>query len=260
MTKPDGSQPYGEEFSRDPVAPLHGDPPPDALAFGIRGRAPSDPITIALNQNKQPETRSGIVDTPPADHTVPDSLRSREKKLVELARGGEASAIDVLYRTHYDSIFRYAVIRLRSLSAAEDVTSRVFLGMLDGLPRYKDHGRPFAAWLYAIAHKQIARYYRDRNRSLSLEPLEGAEELIADTAGPHATAEERERRVAVARALRLMPDGQRQVITLRYLFSLSLAETAAVIGRSEGAVKKLQARGLAELRELLQNGGLEPPS
>ncbi len=81
--------------------------------------------------------------------------------------------------------------------------------------------------------------------------LDEAQELVAQTAGPEATTEERERRLALVRALRLLPESQREVILLRYVLALSLAETASATGRSDGAVKQAQLRGLASLRGLL---------
>ena len=64
-------------------------------------------------------------------------------------------------------------------------------------------------------------------------------------------------RLRVARALTQMPDGQREVITLRYVLALSLAETAAAVGRTEGAVKQLQLRGLSTLKAILGPQGLD---
>jgi RNA polymerase sigma-70 factor (ECF subfamily) len=54
-----------------------------------------------------------------------------------------------------------------------------------------------------------------------------------------------------------VPEGQREVLMLRFLMSLSLAETAAVVGRTEGAVKQLQLRGLASLKSVLGRDGRE---
>jgi len=199
---------------------------------------------------------------PPAlinDVEVPDPVRKRERKLVEAACRGENSAIEALYRTHYDTIYRYVVLRLGSPAAAEDVTSQIFMGMIRGIARYRDEGKPFIAWLYGIAQKQIAFFQRGQGRQPSSLHLDAAEELIADTAGPHATAEQRELRLRIASALGQMPDGQREVITLRYVLALSLAETAAAVGRTEGAVKQLQLRGLSTLRGILGPQGPELP-
>jgi RNA polymerase sigma-70 factor (ECF subfamily) len=190
------------------------------------------------------------------DVQVSEQDRRRERRLVEAACRGEESAIEALYRTHFDTIYRYVMIRLGSPSAAEDVVSQVFLGMVRGLGRYRDEGKPFVAWLYGIAQKQIAFFQRSQSRSPNPVDLDAAAELVADGAGPHATAEQRELRTAVAGALGKVPEGQREVIMLRYVLSLSLAETAAVVGRTEGAVKQLQLRGLATLKSILGREGL----
>jgi RNA polymerase sigma-70 factor, ECF subfamily len=177
--------------------------------------------------------------------------RRHEQRLVEAACRGEESAIEALYRTHFDTIFRYVLLRLGSPSAAEDVTSQVFLGMVRGLGRYQDEGKPFVAWLYTMARKQVAFFQRGMSRAPGTVDIEAAEELVAQTAGPDATAEERELRVAIAHALTKVPEGQREVIMLRYVLSMSVADTAASVGRTEGAVKQLQLRGLATLKNLL---------
>lgn len=185
------------------------------------------------------------------DIQVSDHDRRRERCLVEAAVRGEESAIEALYRTHYDTIYRYVLFRLGSAQAAEDLTSQVFLGMVRGLGRYRDEGKPFVAWLYGIAQKQIAFFLRGQSRTPTPIDLEAAAELVAQSADPHASAEERELRVTVAQALSRVPEGQREVLLLRYLLSLSVAETAAIVGRTEGAVKQLQLRGLATLKGIV---------
>jgi len=185
------------------------------------------------------------------DVQVHELDRRRERRLVEAACRGEASAVEALYRCHYDTIYRYVLLRLGSPSAAEDVTSQVFMGMLRGLGRYRDEGRPFLAWLYGIAQKQIALFYRGQSRMPTNVDLDAAAELAAQTAGPHAAAEQRELRADLARALGQVPEGQREVLMLRYILSMSLAETAAIVGRTEGAVKQLQLRGLNTLKSVL---------
>lgn len=189
------------------------------------------------------------------DAEITDRERRREQRLVEAACRGEESAIEALYRAHFDTIYRYVFLRLGSPTAAEDVTSQVFLGMVKGLRRYQDQGKPFVAWLYGIAQKQVAFFQRGQGRAPNPVDLDAATELVAESAGPDATAEQREARVAIARALSKVPDGQREVIMLRYILALSVADTAAVVGRSEGAVKQLQLRGLATLRDILGQEG-----
>ena len=185
------------------------------------------------------------------DRQVPDQDRKRERRLVEAACRGDMSAVESLYRNHYDTIYRYVLLRLGSSSAAEDVTSQVFLGMLRGLGKYSDQGKPFVAWLYGIAQKQIAQFHRGQSRRPTNMDLDVVVELAAESLGPQATAEERELRAGLAKALGKVPEGQREVLLLRYLLSMSVAETAAIVGRTEGAVKQLQLRGLATLKTSL---------
>jgi len=175
----------------------------------------------------------------------------REHQLVEHARTGDEGAIEALYRTYYPVVYRYALFRVGSATAAEDVTSQVFLGMVRHLPRFSWKGKPFVAWLYAIARKQVALHHRSTGRTAPTVGLEQAEELIADTAGPDATVQERERRLRLAGALRMLPESQREVVLLRYVLSWSLAETAAAVDKTEGAIKQLQLRGLATLKDIL---------
>lgn len=214
------------------------------------------PNAIDASSGGSRSDSTAVRHAPASDGLLPDVQvsereRNRERRLVEAACRGEESAIEALYRTHFDAIYRYVFLRLGSPSAAEDVTSQVFLGMLRGLGRYRDEGTPFLAWLYGMARKQVAFYQRTQSRAPGAVDLEAAEELVAQSGGPETTAEQRERRVAIARALQKVPEGQREVIMLRYVLSLSLAETAAAVGRTEGAVKQLQLRGLATLKNLL---------
>jgi RNA polymerase sigma-70 factor, ECF subfamily len=247
-------------------APLGGSQPE------IEAPAPPDdgPEAVADSGRNTPDSSDGrrVAATGPAprafalkpedllpDAQVSERARRGEQRLVEAACRGEASAVEALYRSNFDAIYRYVLLRIGSPSAAEDVTSQVFLGMVRGLGRYQDRGKPFVAWLYGIAQKQIAFFQRGQNRTPSALDLEEASELAGNTAGPAATVEQRETQAAIAKALAQVPEGQREVILLRYILSLSLAETAAVIGRTEGAVKQLQLRALSTLKTILDREG-----
>lgn len=179
------------------------------------------------------------------------AVLERERRLVEAARSGDRSAVDALYRDHYDAIYRYALYRVGSPQAAEDVSSQVFLGMVRGLPRFRWQGKPVLAWLYGIAQKQVAMHVRNSKRSRGDVDLEQAGHIAADDPDPESGLEAEARRAQLAGALRMLPESQREVVLLRQVMSLSLAETAAALDRSEGAVKQLQVRALATLRDIL---------
>src|SRR6201987_6496704 len=90
-----------------------------------------------------------------------DSSRDEEKRLIERAKRDprEFGALD---DRHFQQIYRFVYSRVREQTAAEDVTSEVFIKALKAIPRYQETGRPFAAWLYQIAVTAIA----DRDRTL----------------------------------------------------------------------------------------------
>jgi RNA polymerase sigma-70 factor, ECF subfamily len=193
------------------------------------------------------------------DAFAPDDSGARqtaaEAELVAAACRGDERALEALYRSHHDTIYRYVWLRVGEQAAAEDVTAQVFLAMVDGLPRYRHKDRPFLAWLYGIARNQVAAFYRESSRRNGGCPdaAVGAarqEEPVAPFV-PEADLEQREKRKRLDLALRALPEPQREVVLLRSLLDLSVTQTAELTGKSEGAVKQLHRRALASLRDRL---------
>jgi RNA polymerase sigma-70 factor (ECF subfamily) len=174
------------------------------------------------------------------EHLVP--------QLVVRARGGDVEAVGALYDHYAERVFRFVRFRLSSQQDAEDVSQRVFLQMIQALPRYQSRGIPFGAWLFRIARNAVIDHQRTRRAH---EPLEA----VADTASGERSLEE----IAitsseidrVTAALAELTDEQREVITLRFFAELSPGEIAAVLGRREGAIRGTQFRGLQALRRQL---------
>ena len=124
-------------------------------------------------------------------------------------------------------------------SAKVGLTSEVFHHALANLRRYEWRGAPFAAWLYRIAANAIADRSERLARERKLEPGPESEE---------ACQEEAQDLAKVFALVRELPDDQRRVVELRFVQQKSTREVAEEIGRSEGAVKQLQFRGLEYLR------------
>lgn len=169
-----------------------------------------------------------------------------EASLVERAKRMEGHAWDELYALHYPAIHRYCAYRVSHPETAEDLAADVFLQAVRGIGQYRYRGLPFRAWLYRIAHNITA----DERRRLAR-----AGGTIAnpapDAAGPDFAPAVIDRS-AVTSALSELTEDQQQVIILRFLEGLSLQETATVMRRRAGAVKALQFRAVARLREILQ--------
>ncbi|MBI4336716.1 MAG: sigma-70 family RNA polymerase sigma factor [Chloroflexi bacterium] len=170
--------------------------------------------------------------------------------LVRKAQQGDGQAFAGLYELLVDKVYRYMRVRVSNTAEAEDLTQEAFLRVLEGLPSYTARGRPFAAWVFRIAHNLVVDRYRSKSNASEMVPLEEMPALPA-----HQDVEETAIRTLDAeqlrRAVRHLTDLQRQTVELRFIAGLSLAETAAVMDRNENAIKALQHSAVQALRRLL---------
>src|ERR1044071_3966821 len=141
-----------------------------------------------------------------------DSSRDEEKRLIDRAKR-DPRQFGALYDRHFQQIYRFIYSRVREETAAEDVTSEVFMKALKAMPRYQDTGRPFAAWLYQIAVNAIADRYRSQKPS---QPLEDLHDL--SVAGP-ALEEQAAQRDEIRRIWAIvedLPAQQRTALVLKF--------------------------------------------
>ena len=168
-----------------------------------------------------------------------------------LAAQRDRAEFAVLYRHYLDRVYGYCFYLLGDHHDAEDVTERTFVAALAAIERYRDEGATFRSWLFRIAHNELANALRARSRQRAA-PLEAVAEPVpageSDPAGLLTLAEEAR---GLRRALERLPVDRRQVVVLRVVDGLSAREIAAVLGRSEGAVRVLQHRALRQLAEIL---------
>jgi RNA polymerase sigma-70 factor (ECF subfamily) len=172
----------------------------------------------------------------------------QEARLVARAQEGDETAISQLYRQYAPGIYGYIAKRVGDSAVAEDLTSEVFLGALEGLPQFEYRGIPFSAWLYRIAHDRIADHFRRRGRRptvpLDDERLPAQDRIVQ-------MADDRLRVEQVGQAIERLTAEQHQVILLRFVAGFKLKEIAYVMDRSTAAVKMLQLRALTRLRQLV---------
>jgi RNA polymerase sigma-70 factor, ECF subfamily len=168
----------------------------------------------------------------------------------------DRAAFGPLYRRYLDRVYGYCFYLLGDHHDAEDVTERTFIAALAAIDGYRDEGATFRAWLFRIAHNQLANALRARHRQRTASLDAVAEPMShVDPAGLVGRAEDAR---ALRHALDQLADDRRQVIVLRFADGLSAREIGAVLGRSEGAVRVLQHRALRQLADLLAAGGNGP--
>ncbi len=183
---------------------------------------------------------------------VPASRRSpeqaEERLLVEAAQKDPARFAE-LYEINFERVYAFIAWRVRDRDAAEDLTSEVFHKALANLRRFEWRGAPFASWLLKIAANTIADKGQRAGKELALaDPPE-----LAEDASILADLEEVERRARLFRLVEQLPEDQRRVITMRFPAEKSIREIAEALGRTEGAVKQLQFRGLQSLRKQIKD-------
>ena len=180
---------------------------------------------------------------------VPEDM-DRVAALVELAQGGDAEAFGLLYERYVDLVYRYIYVRVGSRHLAEDLTSETFVRALRRIDSFSWQGRDIAAWFVTIARNLITDHAKSARFRLEVTT---ADMLDADrrVEAPEAEVLQHLRDTRLLEAVRDLKPEQAECVVLRFLQGLSLAETAAVIGKSEGAVKQLQLRAVRALHRAL---------
>jgi len=172
------------------------------------------------------------------------SARS-ERLLVQAAQEDPAHFAE-LYEDNFERIYAFVIRRVRNRELAEDITADVFQRALAGLRKFDWRGIPFSAWLIRIAANRVA----DQWKQIAREGNDPPPEQPSD-----ANLEEVEHRALLFRLVDRLPVDQRQVLQARFAEGRSIAEIAQAMGRSEGAIKQLQFRGIEKLRSQVSRQG-----
>jgi RNA polymerase sigma-70 factor (ECF subfamily) len=187
--------------------------------------------------------------TPPSE---PTGELATVMEIVTKAQAGDAEAFGQLYDRYVDVVYRYVQYRVANSALAEDLTSETFLRALRRITSYTWQGRDFGAWLVTIARNLIADHYKSGRYRLELATSDLVE------AGADRTEDGPEDEVltgitngVLLEAVKRLNPEQQECIALRFLQGMSVAETAQIMGKNEGAIKALQYRAVKSLSRLL---------
>ena len=162
-----------------------------------------------------------------------------ERTLIEAAQNQPARFAE-LYEQNFDRIYAFFARRVSTREEAQDLTAEVFHQALTSIRSFRWQGAPFISWLYGIAAHVLSKYWRRLGSDVPLEEM--------DLAG---SRDEIEQSVLLGQLVDGLPRDQRTVLIRRFVDQKSIREIAQELGRSEGAVKQLQLRGLENLRDKL---------
>jgi len=210
----------------------------DRFAEAVKTECVENITTLVLSENKPGEIR-------PEDEL---------DVLVGAAVSGEPSALDSLLRRINPLVVRYCRARLgrqeRTFASADDVAQEVSLAVITALPHYRDQERPFLAFVYGIAAHKVADAHRAAARNKS-DPVDEVPDELVHADGPEQRVLQSELAGRMGRLLDILPDRQREILTLRLAVGLTAEETAKAVGMTSGAVLVAQRRALNRLRKVL---------
>jgi RNA polymerase sigma-70 factor, ECF subfamily len=169
--------------------------------------------------------------------------------LVHAAQQGDTEAFAKLYDRYVDVVYRYVLFRIGDRELAEDVTSETFLRALRRIGSVSYQGRDVGAWFVTIARNLVFDHVKSSRFRLEVTTAEVDAQRIES--GPEQEVLAKVTTAALLECVERLGDDQRECIVLRFLQGLSVAETAAVMNRNEGAVKALQHRAVRRLAQLL---------
>jgi RNA polymerase sigma-70 factor (ECF subfamily) len=248
------------------VAEVLGLVPAVPCAAGAPGMRPSmllaEVVVESAPSPRRSSTTAGSGSGPAPDRTDSDLAASsatdeaeagRLIALVELARNGDAEAFGLLYDHYQGSVYRFLYYRVGSVALAEDLTSETFFRALRSMSSFRWQGKDFGAWLMTIARNLTTDHYKSSRTRLE-STTEDMSPHDSATEGPESAVLASLTNEALLAALKKLPAEQQECLIMRFLQGLSIAETAKILGRSDGAIKQLQLRGVRNLAKLMPEG------
>lgn len=168
---------------------------------------------------------------------------------------GDEAAFSQLYDEYADRLYKYISFKTSSEIEAENLLQEVFLKVWQGCAKLPLENLNFTSWIYTIAHNTVNDYFRKvyrRPQTVSLDPelnIVSGEDTSKTTTAAYDKAN-------LDQALARLPSEYKQVLELRFLQELSIAETAEVLGKNSVSVRVLQHRAVKQLQKIFKNSKL----
>ncbi|HEV8647846.1 MAG TPA: RNA polymerase sigma factor [Actinomycetes bacterium] len=174
--------------------------------------------------------------------------------LLSAAQRGDEQAFAMLWRDLQPALLRY--LRVASPTAADDLAAETWMSVIRGLARFQGDEQHFRAWVFTAArHRAIDWQRQAARRPTASLPVALLAERPAPDDPAAAVLEAQSTRAALA-LLAELPVDQAEVVALRVLGGLGVAEVARIVGKRPGAVRVLAHRGLRRLATRLEAAAL----
>lgn len=193
-----------------------------------------------------------ISSKPIARETQPLTVQMAVDELnaeLEGLRDLDSRVIGEVYDRYFPDVYRYVYYRINDEQVAEDISSDVFVRLLEAIEKRRGPKTNLKGWLLGTASHAVADYLRHAYK----RPMEALSDKMADHSAVTLTEEvdRREKTASVRWAYEQLTTDQQNVLALRFGDGYSLDETATVMQKNVNAVKALQFRALAALQRLI---------
>jgi RNA polymerase sigma-70 factor (ECF subfamily) len=159
-------------------------------------------------------------------------------------------AFNDIYKAYIRNVFRYVYNRTGNNKDAEDITSQIFLAVLEGLPKYKDNGH-LAAWIFTIARRKTIDFYRKKKPLVSLDAIQFTS-VNSSNEDMDRIFNHHERMQTLNKILNSLSEKEKELIRLRVVAELKFSEIANILKRSESAVKNAYYRLIERIKNRLE--------
>ncbi|MFN3373115.1 MAG: ECF subfamily RNA polymerase sigma factor, BldN family [Chloroflexus sp.] len=177
-----------------------------------------------------------------------------DAELLRRAYAFDTDALAAIHDAYYQPLYRYISFRVGDRHTCEDLVSEVFTRFLNALRQRKAPHSSLRGWLFGVAANVVSDHFRQSYRSPHV-PLN--EQIISYTPQPSDLAEQAAMNEELRRAINNLTYDQQQVLALRFGQNLPIQEVARILGKTEGAIKQLQARAIAALARQMTPGMVE---
>ncbi|MEC3953878.1 sigma-70 family RNA polymerase sigma factor [Nocardia sp. CDC153] len=177
------------------------------------------------------------------------------EKLIGPAAAGDRDAVSEILKIVYPLVRRYCAARMSGAGhlhvTADDVAQEICLATVQAIPRYRDQGKSFLAFVYGISANKVADAFR-RAQLHPAYPVAEFPDAPNNEAGPEERALAMETRRAARDLMQVLSSTHREVLVMRIVLGWTAAQTAEAIGTSPGVVRVMQHRALNRLRAELR--------
>ena len=178
-----------------------------------------------------------------------------DEGLVERIAAGDVGAFSELYDRHAQRIYAWSA-HVLGPAQAEDAIQEIFLRLWQHADQFNRRRGTFASWFTAVVRHHLIHELRRKGVQRRLDAAYEIADVLATVPSrepqPDEAATERETSATLARALRLLPEGQRQILVLAYFAGMSQSQIAEQLALPLGTVKKRIRLGMRKLRAALE--------